>query len=370
MIGGKEMVRKRLAYLIVASVLLSVCAMGVSAEGDEVYLESTSSIVQLGETVDVEVWVSATGFQGGQINLTYNSSCVNITGFVNDTEFPLWYWNSKTDGEEWILFAANNTSSTPIPLTGDYKIGTLTIEGVSPGTTTLGFGDNSSIFDDYRNETAVEWVGVSVEVNTSAPTASIEPNTQEVMAGKNFIFNVFFDPGAHGLVGGSVTIEFNTSVIEVNSVAEGDLFSSYFIPQGYPRIDNTNGSIEFDAVSTGSISPPAPAGNYAVINATIKADAPSGEYDLNLAKAEFGNDSGDPITGINIENGTVTVKKYPRWDVTEDGKVDIWDLMKVAAHYREVYTEEPYPRWDVTEDGKVDIWDLMKVAAHYRETYE
>ncbi|MHC1584022.1 MAG: cohesin domain-containing protein [Methanosarcinales archaeon] len=155
---------RRLTYLIVASVLLSLFAMGVSAE-DEVYLEPQNSTVRVGETVDVEIWVNATGFQGGQINLTYNSSCVNITDWVNNSaDFELGYWNSMTDGREWILFAANY-SETEIPLTGAYKIGTLTIEGVSQGSTELKFSENSSIFDDYGNEiTTVKWINGEIQV--------------------------------------------------------------------------------------------------------------------------------------------------------------------------------------------------------------
>ena len=155
------MIKKGLSYLLIAIVLLSVTTIGVSAQDDSVYLEPASSTVNAGETTDVAIWISTTGFQGGQINLTYDPSVVNITGFVNESDFPIWYWNSESDGEEWILFAANY--SPDLPLEGEYKIGTLTVEGISPGTSELGFGDNSSIFDDHGSETEVSWVGGGVE---------------------------------------------------------------------------------------------------------------------------------------------------------------------------------------------------------------
>ena len=164
---------RKLTYLIVASVLLSLFAMGVSAE-DEVYLEPQNSTVRIGETVDVEIWANATGFQGGQINLTYNSSCVNITDWVNNSaDFELGYWNSMTDGREWILSAANY-SETEIPLTGKYKIGTLTIEGLSQGSTELKFSENSSIFNDYGNEITVEWINGRVEVDVEPQISTFE----------------------------------------------------------------------------------------------------------------------------------------------------------------------------------------------------
>ncbi|MCW7076644.1 MAG: dockerin type I domain-containing protein [Candidatus Syntrophoarchaeum sp.] len=157
------MIKKGLSYLLIAIVLLSVTAIGVSAQDDSVYLESASSTVNAGETTDVAIWINTTGFQGGQINLTYDPSVVNITGFVNESDFPIWYWNSESEGEEWILFAANY--SPDLPLEGEYRIGTLTVEGISQGTSELEFGDNSSIFDDHGSETEVSWVGGEISVD-------------------------------------------------------------------------------------------------------------------------------------------------------------------------------------------------------------
>ena len=159
---------------------------------------------------------------------------------------------------------------------------------------------------------AVLLSSLSPIVAMAAPTASIEPNTQVVEAGESFTFGVRFNPDVNGLTGGSVTIEFNASVMEVNSAADGDLFTSYYKPPGYPKIDNTNGTVIFEAVSaTGAISPPAPAGNFTVITATVNADAPSGVYNLNITKAEFGDELGNPIPGIVVYNGTFIIPAGP-----------------------------------------------------------
>jgi len=193
--------------------------------------------------------------------------------------------------------------------------------------------------DIYGNYNNTDSISLEVVPAVTLPTASIEPETQTLEAGESFTFNVSFDPAENGLTGGSVTIEFNASVMEVNGAADGDLFAAYYKPPSYPKIDNTNGTVIFEAVSaTGAISSPAPAGNFTVITATVKAAAPNGDYNLNITNAGFGDENGDPISDIAVENGTVTVGiTYPRWDVTEDGIVDIWDLMKVAAHYGEEY---------------------------------
>ena len=60
-----------------------------------------------------------------------------------------------------------------------------------------------------------------------------------------------------------------------------------------------------------------------------------------------------------------SVKAYPAWDVNEDGKTDLTDLVSVAAA---VGTSDPEnPRLDVNGDGAVDIQDIILVATHLGE---
>jgi hypothetical protein len=57
---------------------------------------------------------------------------------------------------------------------------------------------------------------------------------------------------------------------------------------------------------------------------------------------------------------------YSRYDVNEDGKVDILDTTIVGQHFAET-TNSSYPRYDVNEDGKVDILDTTIVEQHFGE---
>ena len=59
------------------------------------------------------------------------------------------------------------------------------------------------------------------------------------------------------------------------------------------------------------------------------------------------------------------VKTYPAWDVNEDGKTDITDLVSVAAALGSSSPENP--RVDVNGDGTVNIQDLIIVATHLGE---
>ena len=55
--------------------------------------------------------------------------------------------------------------------------------------------------------------------------------------------------------------------------------------------------------------------------------------------------------------------ELPRWDVNEDGVVDISDLVLVGRHFGESPPKDP--RADVNEDGYVDILDLVLVVQHF-----
>ena len=59
------------------------------------------------------------------------------------------------------------------------------------------------------------------------------------------------------------------------------------------------------------------------------------------------------------------VKTYPAWDVNEDGKTDITDLVVVASALGTSSPENP--RADVNGDGTVNIQDLILVATHLGE---
>ena len=67
-------------------------------------------------------------------------------------------------------------------------------------------------------------------------------------------------------------------------------------------------------------------------------------------------------------SGTITITDLqPRWDVNEDGIVNVLDITLVGQNYGTTYTSD-YPRWDVNLDGIVNIQDLSIVAGHFGET--
>jgi hypothetical protein len=85
--------------------------------------------------------------------------------------------------------------------------------------------------------------------------------------------------------------------------------------------------------------------------------------------------SGNHTIEVAVSDGIDEVKKqstiyisdcHPRWDVNEDGVVNILDITIVSQMYG-TSVNKPYPRYDVNPDGEINIQDLTMVGYHFGE---
>jgi hypothetical protein len=149
----------------------------VASTQNVVYLDHGYSNAMFCNTTEVEIWINAENFQSGQINLTYDTNCADVTNWIrNTTNFPMGGWDSSTDGKEWITFLALS------PLTGEYHVGTLTLHGVCEEacSTPLEFTSPSALFDPYGTEITTNWLDgefACSETPTSTPTPISTPST-------------------------------------------------------------------------------------------------------------------------------------------------------------------------------------------------
>ena len=130
-----------------------------AAAAQEVYLVPPQSNAAYSSTMDVEIWVDAIEFQGGQINLTYDSECANVTNWMrNTTNFLIGGW-THYNGRVWITFLTMEPQ--PPLLTGKYMVGTLTIhcenETEEGGETSLAFIAPSTLLNDTGNPVTATW---------------------------------------------------------------------------------------------------------------------------------------------------------------------------------------------------------------------
>ncbi len=74
----------------------------------------------------------------------------------------------------------------------------------------------------------------------------------------------------------------------------------------------------------------------------------------------------DGIDDVRATSTITIIDLQPRWDVNEDGIVNVLDVTLVAQNYGMTYTGD-LPRYDVNQDGTIDLQDLSVVAGHFGE---
>lgn len=167
---------KEVTLGIFAFALFAVLVVPVVAQ---VYFVPQSSSAKCGDTTEVAVWVKATKFQSGQININHDPRCTNVTTWErNITNFPMGIWEHY-DGNDRIGFVGTDLK------TGEYMIGMLTIHCVDDSgegcETPLDFDEDSKLVDDYSNPITAKWVNglfkciYTAALTTPTPTSSPTP---------------------------------------------------------------------------------------------------------------------------------------------------------------------------------------------------
>jgi len=145
---------------------------------------------------------------------------------------------------------------------------------------------------------------IGISASAAETVVSVEPQTKMVRPNETFYLNITVDPDVP-IAGVQCDIRFNSSVVIVNSVEEGDLLKkggdTYF---SSGEIDNKNGTVKgiASAITTQGASV-MEKGTFVIINLTAKSAGMTG---INLSNVIVGNTTGEPV-GIYVINGSVTV---------------------------------------------------------------
>ncbi|MDE0684774.1 MAG: leucine-rich repeat domain-containing protein, partial [Candidatus Poribacteria bacterium] len=169
------------------------------------------------------------------------------------------------------------------------------------------------------------------------------------------------------LAGWQTDISFDPALLEAVEVSEGDFLKvksgDTFFLQG--SIDNTAGKIT--GISAAKLKGSG-SGTGTLLLVTFKAKA-AGETRVTLSNFYAGSSSGEGIPSdapeivITLEN-----RKYPAWDVNQDGQVNVLDLILVAQYLGGDAASNPQA--DVNGDGIINILDLIVVAQYFGESTE
>lgn len=204
--------------------------------------------------------------------------------------------------------------------------------------------DRYPLMHPYNASSNVSFQGLEPMYTTESIEIGININPHEPIAGVQF------------------DMSFDSSMLSVEWVAEGDVFSEYDTYFDPGIIDNTNGSLK-NVVSLITT----PGGNTtnqgSIAIVSIRAKTTPGETPLNLSNVIVGGPDGTPID-VTIINTTVMIYPHDRWDVNWDGRINILDLIIIGQWWGEMGT----PCWvsaDVNCDGVINILDMVLVGQHW-----
>ena len=186
-----------------------------------------------------------------------------------------------------------------------------------------------------------------------------------LLSGDTFTLNLNAE-NITDLAGWQADIIFDPNVFEVVEITEGNFLKAEgrdtYFQAG--TIDNAVGKIT--GLSTARIAENGVSGTGTLLSVTFMAKA-GGETQVTLENFEFGSITGNVIPSVP-PNITITVGEYPAWDVNQDGRGSVLDLILVA---RDLGSDTPANlRTDVNRDGVINIQDLIIVAQHIGETID
>jgi hypothetical protein len=356
-------------------------------------------------TLNVSIDPKGTGIAGVQLNIAVNKSILRINNIIEGNLF-------KQGGASTIFNGGviDNPKGTVANIYGAITCpSNVTTQGtfITINATAIGASGKSGF--DISNIMVTDQLGASVVHNLTNGTIKINDppvftpiNNRTVNEGKLLSFNVtatdidgdilsysalnlpsgatfnktaktfiwtptFFQSGTYKDVHFEVTdgaLTFENITITVINVNRAPTFTP--IP--------SNGSV-FNEMDIIDISANATDLDNDTLNYSIKIDnrqvSTSSSYNWTTNYSTAGNH----VINISVSDGTVVSKTisvhiknvYPRYDVNENGVVDIGDIVLIGQHFNETVTL-PYPRYDVNNDGVVNIIDLVIAGQHFGET--
>ncbi|MBC7194228.1 MAG: hypothetical protein H5U37_01000, partial [Caldisericia bacterium] len=193
-----------------------------------------------------------------------------------------------------------------------------------------------------------------------------------------YVFNIFGDP--------MVSLKTEKGFLKSNSIIskEGELFKITF--SALDKINNIKGSLEFDndILKFLKIESENPINYNFIKENTIMFKIDKIINNDIFSILFFGKISGETkilLRGIVINDNKfydliesekilIIKRKYPKYDLNEDGVVDGLDLIEFAKSFGSYFGNSDYkPTCDFNMDGKVDGLDLIEFSINFGQTF-
>lgn len=207
-------------------------------------------------------------------------------------------------------------------------------------------------------------IAIAQSTTDAAQRTRVVVYVQDVISkGADFVVSIKVE-NITNLIGFQMQIDFSYIRATVLSLTEGTFLNSNGVNTFWmtPIINNADGTIKNIVCVRLSTAPVNGNGLLFIIN--CRATNSPGTFNVSAKVADLIDRNGVAIP-CSIINGTAKVTAYPMWDLNQDGRIDILDILAVAQRYGERVTGTP----DLNGDGKVDVTDIVIVAQHYGDYY-
>jgi hypothetical protein len=163
------------------------------------------------------------------------------------------------------------------------------------------------------------------------------------------------------LAGYEFALTYDPTVLTFVEIAEGDVLGQGGVETFWQAGDVADGAVT--GITNAILQEGGVDGGGVLFTAQF-ATTGLGETDLTIT-GTLGDSDGSSIP-FDVVGGYVIVRTYDRWDVTQDGAVDIADIVIVAQAFGQ--TDPANEDADINSDGVVNILDVILVARHFGET--
>jgi hypothetical protein len=193
------------------------------------------------------------------------------------------------------------------------------------------------------------------------------PIEKSVISGQVFTTKVKIG-NVEDLGGFNIHMDFDTDLLQVNSITVGDFIGSSGREIGVTTdvIDNINGLLEYHIQTVGEAAGVNGSGNLLSIEWQANEDIEVMQETILAFNGVYISNTANENIPVDLMNTTVTIGNCYEGDMDCDCDVDIIDVTTVAYAYDTSLGDPEYnPLYDMDSDNDIDIVDITMVAYHY-----
>ena len=202
---------------------------------------------------------------------------------------------------------------------------------------------------------AFHFPGGNSKRQKDAGTLYFIPNLSAVYVGDHFSVELALDSLVRNVKGGSVKVQFDASLLSVDSIWDGSLFhGNYFLKD---TVIGDTLMVDFAFLDDSASGP-------GIIFQIAFEAISSGSTPLHLFDVRFRDPQNQPIP-LNLYDGLVRIDQYfVRGDANADGTLNVTDVVYVMDQLFPISSFYCLDAADANDDGNVNVSDAVFILVH------